>query len=136
ALVEGVSQHAASLDLADRDARRRACFRFNPRLRRMSVILDGEHGTLRVIVKGAPEAVLPLLAEGEPAGEAQDAADALAADGMRGLAVAVRELPPGSEAVVPRRQDVERDLHLLGLVGLYDPPRPEVAAAVRRCHEA
>ncbi|MFF4104609.1 cation-translocating P-type ATPase [Streptomyces sp. NPDC001903] len=136
ALVEGASQHAAPLDPADRDARQRACFRFDPRLRRMSVVLDGEHGTPRVIVKGAPEAVLALLAEGEPTGEAQQAADALAADGMRVLAVAVRELPPGTDAAPSRRQDAERDLHLLGLVGLYDPPRPEVAAAVRRCHEA
>ncbi|MDK9495966.1 cation-transporting P-type ATPase [Streptomyces katrae] len=136
ALVEGAAQHAAPLDLADRDVHRRACFRFDPRLRRMAVILDGEHGALRVIVKGAPEAVLALLAEGEPTGEAQDAADALASDGMRVLAVAVRELPPGTDAGLSRRQDVERDLHLLGLVGLYDPPRPEVAAAVRRCHEA
>ncbi|MEV6579726.1 cation-transporting P-type ATPase [Streptomyces sp. NPDC051582] len=136
ALVEGASRHAAPLDPADRDARRRVCFRFDPRLRRMSVIHGGEHGTLHVIVKGAPEAVLALLAEGEPAGEAQQAADALAADGMRVLAVAVRELLTGSEAALTRRQDAERDVHLLGLVGLYDPPRPEVAAAVRRCHEA
>jgi magnesium-transporting ATPase (P-type) len=35
-----------------------------------------------------------------------------------------------------RREDVEHDLRLLGLVGLYDPPRPEVADAVRRCHGA
>ncbi|MEU4121729.1 cation-translocating P-type ATPase [Streptomyces virginiae] len=136
ALVEGTSQHAAPLDLAGRDTHRLACFRFDPRLRRMSVIHSGEHGTLRVIVKGAPETVLALLAEGEPTGEAQAAADTLAADGMRVLAVAVHELPPGTRAAPSRRQDAERDLHLLGLVGLYDPPRPEVAAAVRRCHEA
>ncbi|MFE1896975.1 cation-translocating P-type ATPase [Streptomyces yangpuensis] len=136
ALVEGAAGHAAPLDPADRDAHRRACFRFDPRLRRMSVIDAGEHGNLRVIVKGAPEAVLALLAAGEPTGEARRAADALAADGMRVLAVAVRELPPGPGAAAPRRQDAERDLHLLGLVGLHDPPRPEVAAAVRRCHEA
>ncbi|MFI6003152.1 cation-translocating P-type ATPase [Streptomyces sp. NPDC051366] len=135
ALVEGAAQHAAPVDPADR-ARRRACFRFDPRLRRMSVVVGADHHDgLRAIVKGAPESVLDLLAEGEPVSEARDAANTLAADGMRVLAVAVRELPPGT-AVPPQRQDVERDLHLLGLVGLYDPPRPEVAEAVARCHEA
>ncbi|WP_406513131.1 cation-transporting P-type ATPase [Streptomyces sp. NBC_00161] len=136
ALVEGAAQHAAPLVPADQDTDRRACFRFDPRLRRMSVVLrTDDRDSLRVIVKGAPESVLALMAEGEPATEAQAAADTLAADGMRVLAVAVRELPPGT-AAAPQRQDVERDLHLLGLVGLYDPPRPEVAEAVGRCHEA
>ncbi|MCX5193137.1 cation-transporting P-type ATPase [Streptomyces sp. NBC_00249] len=136
ALVEGATQHAAPVDPADRDTHRRACFRFDPRLRRMSVVLrTDDHDSLGVIVKGAPESVLALLAEGEPTAQAQTAADTLAADGMRVLAVAVRELPPGTTAPL-QRQDVERDLHLLGLVGLYDPPRPEVADAVGRCHEA
>ncbi|MFJ9643522.1 cation-translocating P-type ATPase [Streptomyces sp. NPDC101206] len=135
ALVDGAAQQAVPLDLADRDARRRACFRFDPRLRRMSVVHVLEDGRLRVIAKGAPEAVLSLLAGGEPARQAQDAAEALAADGMRVLAVAVRDLPAGADGPA-RRQEAERDLHLLGLVGLYDPPRPEVAAAVGRCHEA
>jgi Ca2+-transporting ATPase len=31
---------------------------------------------------------------------------------------------------------VERELELLGVVGMSDPPRPHVADAVRRCREA
>ncbi|MFJ3175316.1 cation-translocating P-type ATPase [Streptomyces roseus] len=135
ALVEGAAQHGIPLDLADRDTARRAHFRFDPRLRLMSVVQASDPELMRVIVKGAPEAVLGRLAEGEPAGQAQDAAAALAGSGMRVLAVAVRELPSGT-AAPEQRQQAERDLRLLGLVGLYDPPRPEVAAAVERCHEA
>ncbi|MEW2582950.1 cation-translocating P-type ATPase [Streptomyces virginiae] len=135
ALVEGATEHAEPLDLTDRDARRRSIFRFEPRLRLMSVLHAADDGRLQVIVKGAPEAVLERLAVGEEVGEAREAAGLLAEDGMRVLAVAVRELPPGA-SVPAQRQDAERDLHLLGLVGLYDPPRPEVAAAVARCHEA
>ncbi|MFF7295479.1 HAD-IC family P-type ATPase [Streptomyces sp. NPDC008265] len=134
ALVEGAAQRGVPLDPADRDAGRRACFRFDPRLRLMSVVQTTEGGGLQVIAKGAPEAVLSLLAGGEPDRQAQDAADALAVDGMRVLAVAARDLPGGD--VPSRRQHAERDLHLLGLVALYDPPRPEVAAAVERCHRA
>jgi magnesium-transporting ATPase (P-type) len=48
--------------------------------------------------------------------------------------VASRVLP--GRAVPRRREEAERDLCLLGLVGLLDPPRPEVAPAVRSCHEA
>ena len=58
-----------------------------------------------------------------------------ASQGLRVLAVARRRLPDGS-APPERREDAERDLCLLGLVALFDPPRPEVAEAVARCHEA
>ncbi|MER6216132.1 cation-translocating P-type ATPase [Streptomyces sp. NPDC001674] len=135
ALVEGAAEHGTPPDLAERDTARRACFRFDPRLRLMSVVQQTGQGPPRVIVKGAPEAVLARLADAPRAAEAKAAAGALAEDGMRVLAVAVRELAPGAP-VPAQRQDAERDLLLLGLVGLYDPPRPEVAAAVARCHEA
>ena len=34
------------------------------------------------------------------------------------------------------RDDVEQDLCLAGLAGMFDPPRPEVGDAVARCHSA
>jgi len=62
-------------------------------------------------------------------------ADALAAQGLRVLALARRHhaQPPadGAEPAV-----VECDLCLLGLIGLLDPPRPEAAQAVRECQGA
>ncbi len=33
-------------------------------------------------------------------------------------------------------EELERDLELVGLVALYDPPRPEVPEAIRQCHQA
>ncbi|KAL2157262.1 hypothetical protein VTH06DRAFT_6302 [Thermothelomyces fergusii] len=44
--------------------------------------------------------------------------------------------PAGRDATEDLRSAVERDLGFLGLVGLYDPPRVESAAAVRRCQRA
>jgi Ca2+-transporting ATPase len=59
--------------------------------------------------------------------------DELAQNGMRVLGVAIRWLDAaGREA----RGDWENDLILVGLVGMIDPPRPEVKAAVKTCKEA
>ncbi|MEO7399704.1 MAG: cation-translocating P-type ATPase [Polaromonas sp.] len=92
--------------------------------------------------KGAPESVLPRcttqwLPEGEvplqPV-EALAQAEALAAQGLRVLALArrVHQQLPQPDAT----DAVERGLCLIGLIGLIDPPRPEAAAAVRECMAA
>ncbi|TXS75610.1 cation-transporting P-type ATPase [Streptomyces sp. sk2.1] len=136
ALVTGAAERGVPVDPERRDAERRALFRFDPRLRLMSVVQEGEEpGRERVVVKGAPEVVLSRVLPGPDRAAARSAAQRLAEGGMRVLAVAARDLPRGEEPPA-HRQDAESELTLLGLVGLYDPPRSEVAAAVGRCHEA
>ncbi|KAK0724312.1 Na(+)/Li(+)-exporting P-type ATPase [Lasiosphaeris hirsuta] len=57
--------------------------------------------------------------------------------GLRVLALASRKIGAGVEVTESMdRGLVEQDLTFRGLVGLYDPPRPESANAVRECHEA
>jgi len=51
------------------------------------------------------------------------------------LALARRALTAGEDGPATREQ-AERELCLLGLAALIDPARPEVAAAVERCHTA
>ncbi|MCZ2860605.1 cation-translocating P-type ATPase [Blastococcus sp. VKM Ac-2987] len=100
-------------------------FPFDPRRRRMSVWEDGV-----LSLKGAPDSVLARCTD--PAGAAEEAAR-LAADGLRVLAVARRSGPLPEDADADA---AERDLELLGLVGLEDPPRPGVDEALARCREA
>jgi calcium-translocating P-type ATPase len=121
---------------------------FDPRLRRMSTVQSrAGSSVLEVSVKGAPESLLPLCcgmlrADGSTGPLDGDLASrvvrGLAADGLRVLAVARRDLPggPGARAEAGDRDRVERDLVLCGVVGLLDPPRPSVAPAVERCHRA
>jgi sodium/potassium-transporting ATPase subunit alpha len=59
----------------------------------------------------------------------------LASAGLRVIAVAWRPLPPGAGAETPLAE-LERDLVLAGFLGIEDPLRPEVPAAVATCHRA
>jgi magnesium-transporting ATPase (P-type) len=109
-----------------RHAHEVARFPFDARRRRMSVVVGR-----RVVVKGAPDAVFPRCAV--PRG-ATEALQVLAGRGLRVLAIAARSLdnepPPDSAAAA------ERDLTLLGLVALEDPPRDGAAAAIAACRRA
>jgi magnesium-transporting ATPase (P-type) len=95
-----------------------------------------------VFVKGAPEQILSMCdrqrtpSGAEPIDLAywRHAADRVAAQGQRVLALAVR--PVAAEHTVLQFADVRQGLTLLGLVGLIDPPRPEAVDAVAECRGA
>ncbi|HMV54175.1 MAG TPA: cation-translocating P-type ATPase [Rhodocyclaceae bacterium] len=111
--------------------------------RKLMSTLHADGNALRVCVKGAPEVLLARCtsqwtADGESMiddaarQELDAAAERLAAQGMRVLAVA-----QGWHAALPADLDsVETGLGLIGLVGLIDPPRPEARAAVDECRAA
>ncbi|MDZ4826481.1 MAG: cation-transporting P-type ATPase [Actinomycetota bacterium] len=100
-------------------------FPFDPRRRRMAVVTPGE-----VLVKGAPDAVIPCCTN---SGNAEAAVAALAAKGLRVLAIARRDL---DGPVPPDATTAERGLTLLALLGLEDPPRRHAAAAIAACRRA
>jgi Ca2+-transporting ATPase len=104
---------------------------FDSDRKRMTTLHDGVAWT-----KGAPEAVLPRC-PGAPA-EALALAQDWAAQGLRVLALARRDAAGGAStgAARPSADEAERDLVLVGLVGLMDPPRPEAKAAVADCLSA
>ncbi len=129
-----------------REHQRRRVYRFDPKLRLMSTVDERQDGGLTVHAKGAPEEILLRSAliggpdDHVPLDEAAraevlDVLERWAEQGLRVLAVARRRLDEGVPAP-ERREEAEHDLCLLGLVGLFDPPRPGVAEAVERCHRA
>ena len=89
---------------------------------------------LIVAAKGAPEAIAELcqLPEGDRA-ELRRTVDEMAQEGMRMLAVGCAPVPA---IVVRPERPHEFPLEFLGLVGLADPLRPTVPAAVQECRSA
>ena len=113
----------------------------------MSVILRGPGGNVELYAKGAPEVilgkctqerfagqVLPLTSERRE--ELLRAAGDMAARALRVLALAYRDGLPAHVDDVEDYDDCERELVLAGLVGMIDPPREEVKAAVAKCQAA
>lgn len=90
-------------------------------------------GAPELHVKGAVETVLPMCQEPDAAGVLA-LADSLAANGYRVLAVARGqfETPPESLSQTGHLEN----LRLLGLVGLIDPVREEVPAAIEHSRNA
>ena len=96
------------------------------------------------LLKGAPEVVLARCTRSveaestdplDPAAraEASARADALARQGRRVLALARKRLPVGID---PEEASSGGGYDFLGLVAMYDPPRPEVSQAIARCRAA
>jgi len=145
-MLEAARALGIDVDVARREHARRMLYRFDSKLRLMSTVDERADGSLTVHAKGAPEEVLQRSSEiGGPDDhvpltdadreEVLDVLERYASQGLRVLAVARRRLPVG--ALPPEhREEAEHDLCLLGLVALFDPPRPEVAGAVSLCHTA
>ncbi|WP_063756158.1 cation-translocating P-type ATPase [Streptomyces sp. NRRL B-24720] len=89
---------------------------------------EDAEGTPLLVVKGAPEVVLPACRGG--GGAATDTARALASEGLRVLAVAVRRLDRDEFQVALDRPLDEQGLDIVGFVALADTPRSDAAALV------
>ena len=114
---------------------------FDTDRKRLSTVHQTPDGPV-LYCKGALEMLLPLCTHvqlGEKIvpvnGDIQqaliNALEKMASEGLRVLAFAWRELKVGHDV-----GSEEHDLILSGLVGLEDPPRPEVPDAIQKCHEA
>jgi magnesium-transporting ATPase (P-type) len=108
----------------------------------MATLHGAAGGRQFILVKGAPEAILEHCdRQATGAGHTgidrdhfTTASDQLAARGERVLALAWLE-DPGLRTGNLGPADLPRNLVLLGLIGLLDPPRKKAIEAVKECHE-
>jgi len=139
ALLEAAQRHGFDRTAMELEHPRVAELPFDAQRQRMTTLHRAGPGVI-ACTKGAPEAVLALCtlqldADGErPLASAawQGQAEAMAGDGLRVMAVAMRRL----DALPDNPAAAESGLTLLGLVGLMDPPRREARHAVAECKSA
>ncbi|MDI6745033.1 MAG: cation-transporting P-type ATPase [Thermodesulfovibrionales bacterium] len=148
--------------IGDVTAERLSEIPFDSERKRMTVVykipplLKGGEGGFTSFTKGALESMLPLCThilineEKMPVNEKIkaeiiDAYHDLMDKGLRVLAFACKEIeappptppPQGGRARERVSQaEIENNMIFVGLIGLEDPPRPEVPDAIRKCHEA
>nr|OQO21792.1 hypothetical protein B0A51_09594 [Rachicladosporium sp. CCFEE 5018] len=125
---------------------------FDSDVKKMSVVMsNSQTKEVQVFTKGAVERVLESCASFYPSADSQestpmteqqrlkmlDTVDEFASQGLRVLALASRAAPAELDFQTDIKRDlVECDLTLRGLIGLYDPPRAESAASVAGCRNA
>jgi Ca2+-transporting ATPase len=120
-------------------------------------------GQYVLVTKGAPDVMLDRCSHQQVAGRIEpltpdrrravsDAVDELAADALRTIAVAYRQLDGTADGTLDDGaasgplddgaaggtldDTAEHDLVYLGVVGILDPPRPEVARSIAEAHGA
>ncbi len=95
-----------------------------------------------VFLKGAPETLLEKCSKQATADGDKDIdpdfwkeqMEAIAGRGQRLIAAAYREGEDSTDSI--DHEEVEKDMVLLGLIGIIDPPRDEVYDAIEECKEA
>ncbi len=116
---------------------------FDPVHRYMAVLCRSSTGKRATFVKGAPEAVFAMCHHQKNSNDDEvsvdeaywlEAIEALAAGGHRVIALAANFESSNQEDL--QEHHLHGKLTLLGLVGLMDPPRQEVIAALAECQSA
>lgn len=136
--------HVAGLDA---DAARRSVslhdeFTFDTTRKRMSVVFKQDE-LYWVVVKGAPEAVMMQCTQHLVEGREQlfseteresalEIASQMAGEGLRVIALAEKTVASDHLS----QDEAESQLTFVGFVGVADPPRPEVKAAMAVCRAA
>ncbi len=118
---------------------------FSSERKRMSVLVQGEHGGNVLFCKGSPELTLECCTHIQIGDQIHTIADhqrqqvleqnnELASSGLRVLGFAYRTISYLPEEGLTEKD--ESNLIWVGLVGMLDAPRPEVREAVKLCRDA
>jgi P-type Ca2+ transporter type 2C len=139
-----VAAHQAGVDklTLERDYPRVAEIPFDSDRKCMTTFHQDPEGGFLALTKGAVEVILAHATQMTTSSgtipfdptQLLSVNDRMAADGLRVLAVAMQHWSLLPEDITP--EVMERDLLLLGFVGLMDPPREEARQAVAQCKDA
>ncbi|KAL8806552.1 MAG: hypothetical protein Q9223_004689 [Gallowayella weberi] len=129
-------------------------YEFSRDRKSMSVLVGPEHRQ-RLLVKGAPESIIERCShalvgsKGKKIPLERKQMELLSQEiveygnrGLRVIALAYTENLQSSKSLLSNATtteeylQIEQDLTFVGLVGMLDPPRPEVAESIRKCKEA
>ncbi|XP_046881005.1 plasma membrane calcium-transporting ATPase 2-like isoform X1 [Hypomesus transpacificus] len=125
-------------------------YTFNSSRKSMSTVLKNADGSFRMYSKGASEIVLRKCSRVlDTQGEARifkpkdrdemvsKVIEPMACDGLRTICVAYRDFPAeGGEPNWDAENDILNNLTCICVVGIEDPVRPEVPAAITKCQRA
>lgn len=107
---------------------------FSSSRKRMTVVIDDPNGGYMVLTKGAFDWLPINMADTQCLEAARKTHDSFAQEALRVIALGekhIDELPPDEDL-----ETLEKDLTLVGLIGIIDPPRPESAQAIRAARKA
>ena len=131
ALVELAAREGLAKAELESGMPRQAELPFDSTRKLMTTVHRRPDGGLRVMVKGAPDVLFRCCAPVQ-GGEAKNRE--MASRALRVLGVAYKDIERLPASISP--ESLERDLTFVGLIGMIDPPRPEVKEAVRCCYHA
>lgn len=106
---------------------------FDSTIKRMSTVYKHNDAQI-VFLKGAVERVIERC--DTEMSEVNDIMTSFTSSGFRVLALASKTIPTDLDATKIPRDELERNVKLLGLFGIYDPPRDESRQAVLDCLQA
>lgn len=106
---------------------------FDSEMRIMTTLNSSTSSKNTIFVKGAPE-VVSQLCEGDVSQMVRLQVEEMASQGMRVIGVAKKEVQVTKASLEP--SDIQGDFVFLGLLGMIDPPRPEVLEAIKKCQLA
>ena len=144
ALVVMAMKAGVNLENGEPEEEEIQLFEFESELKRMSSVRASGKGNM-LMLKGATVAVLEICSSIYSDGKVraisekekehiQEINERFSAQALRVLAVAHRPLDGGNCEY--KREEAEKDMIFLGLVGMIDPPREGVARAMDKCHRA
>ncbi len=139
ALVLAAAQHGKIKNNLDKEYPKKHEIPFDSSRKLMTTIHKLNNGKYRIITKGAPDYLIERssLINGKTMTEKSKRTikiqnESMAKEALRVLAVAYKDVD-----VIPSTQnEIENKLNFCGLIGMIDPPRPQVKLAVSECKQA